>query len=113
MIDFRKFYTDFKSISLEFLAFKEAYPLRMEAISFINLIIKNKNSVTGNRLVFDEMHNSMKKSNLFNHELTIIKNCIKGPKVHSVFIFITSVLVSNNFELIQIIVNTFIKLESK
>lgn len=105
MPDFRRFYTDFKKLSVEFLVFKESFPIRMEAMSFINLIIK-KSRTPGNQVnthIYDELIKNIKKYNLIRHELIVIKNNIKGVKVHSVFMFMSIILITKNKDLISII----------
>ena len=100
MSDYRRFYTDFKKLSFEFLVFKEAYPIRVEAISFINLIIARKSLYSkGNILIFDEMLKSIKRYHLINQELNTIKNAIKGNKIHSVFLFLSVLISSSSAEL--------------
>lgn len=100
MTDFRKFYTDFKKLSFEFLVFKESYPIRTEAISFINMIIKKQTCcIKGNRDIYDELIKNFKKYNLIGQETVIIKNSIKGPKIHSVFLLISIILNSKNIDL--------------
>lgn len=102
MSDFRRFFTDFKKLSLEFLVFKENYPIRMEAISFINLIIKKQNE---NRFTYDEMLKNIKKFKLVQQELIVIKNSIKGTKIHSVFLFFSIILFNKNKDLRAIMVS--------
>ncbi len=49
----RKFITDYKIISLDFLTYKDQFPLRAEAQSYVNIIIKkfhNLNQRTENDL---------------------------------------------------------------
>ena len=48
--DMRKFRTDYKKLSLDFLTYKDQFPLRAEALSFINTILhlqKNNNRKIG------------------------------------------------------------------
>jgi len=103
MGDFRRFFTSFKKLSLEFLVFKESYPIRMEAISYINLIIQ-KSSLKGNNYIYDELIKNIKRYHLVSQELMIIKNSIKGPKVYSVFLFISIILSNKNSDLLLIMV---------
>ena len=104
MLDFRQFFTFFKKISIEFLVFKESYPIRMEALSFINLIVK-KNGLVYNNYIYDELIKCIKKHHLLQNEFMIIKNCLKGPKVHSVFLLISIIVNYKEKELIELIVN--------
>ncbi len=114
MNDFQVFYTDYKKLSFEFLAFKDSFPLRMEAISFINLIIKKRDSDDKtNRLIYDEVVKNMKKYRLINHELSVIKNFIKGNKIHSVFLFFGVIFNSGNSDLLEIIVKYSLIFRSK
>ena len=81
VFDFRKFKTDYKKLSLEFLAYKNAYPLRTEALSLLNIIIKKYNNPNNkteiDSFIYDEMIRNMKISHLIQNELAIIKNKIK------------------------------------
>ena len=46
--------------------FKESYPIRTEAISFINMIIKKQTScIKGNRDIYDELIKNFKSNNMF------------------------------------------------
>jgi hypothetical protein len=114
MTDFQVFYTDYKKLSFEFLAFKDSFPLRMEAISFINLIIKKRDSDDKtNRLIYDEVVKNIKKYRLINHELSVIKNFIKGNKIHSVFLIFGVIFNSGNSDLLEIIVKYSLIFRSK
>src|SRR5690242_12858047 len=104
MHDFRQFYTNFAKLSMEFLVFKENFPMRMEALSFINLIIK-KNGINWNNYIYDEMVKNMKKHHLLQAELMVIKNSIKGLKVHSVFLFFSIIILNRENELIDLMVS--------
>jgi len=103
MGDYRRFFTSFKKLSLEFLVFKESFPTRMEAISFINLIIM-KSNLKGNHFIYDELIKNIKRYHLVQQELMIIKNSIKGPKINSVFLFISIILSNKNADLLIILV---------
>jgi hypothetical protein len=108
MHDFRQFYTNFAKLSMEFLVFKENFPMRMEALSFINLIIK-KNGINWNNYIYDEMVKNMKKHHLLQAELMVIKNSIKGLKVHSVFLFFSIIILNRENELIDLMVSIIFK----
>jgi hypothetical protein len=105
MTDFRRFYTDFKKLSMQFLVFKESFPVRMEAISFINLIIRKQTLSKGNRLIYDEMIRNVKKHHLIRGETAVIKNSIKGVKVHNVFVLMSVIIGNKDKDLLNIIVN--------
>jgi hypothetical protein len=106
MGDFRRFYTSFKRLSVEFLVFKESYPIRMEVMAFIHMILK-KASFNGNSFIYDETIKNIKKYYLIQKELNIIKNTIKGKKVHSVFLFLSVILNNKNQDLLTILVKCF------
>ena len=102
MGDFRRFYTSFKKLSVEFLVFKESYPIRMEVMAFIHMILK-KVSFKGNSLIYDETIKYIKKYYLIQKELNIIKNVVKGKKVNSVFLFLSVILNNKNQDLMTIL----------
>jgi len=102
--EYRKFNTNFKKISLEFLVFKESYPVRMEALSFIYYILTNKENKK-NKIIYDEFIKNMKKHMFVHREVINIKNAIKGPKIHSIMVFFSIILATENKDLINIIVN--------
>ena len=45
IFDMRKFHTEYKKLSLEFLAYKNSFPLRAEALNIINIIINKYNNL--------------------------------------------------------------------
>ena len=105
VFDFRKFKTDYKKLSLEFLAYKNAYPLRTEALSLLNIIIKKYNNPNNkteiDSFIYDEMIRNMKISHLIQNELAIIKNKIKGNEVLSVMSLFNIVLCNKDKEIIK------------
>ena len=103
--DHRKFYTDYKKIPFEFLVFKESFPLRTEAISFIHLICKYGKK---NFLILDELVKSMKRFKTISNELISIKNYVKGNRIHSVFLLFKVLINSRDKDLISLIVIYFI-----
>ena len=80
--DMRKFRTDYKKISLDFLTYKDQFPLRAEAQSYMNIIIKkfhNLNQRTENDLyIYDEIIKNAKLSNLISKEIYILQNYNNG-----------------------------------
>lgn len=102
MGDFRRFYTSFKKLSVEFLIFKESYPIRMEVMAFIHMILK-KASFKGNNMIYDETIKNIKKYYLIQRELNTIKSTIKGKKVQSVFLFLSVILNNKNQDLLTIL----------
>lgn len=106
--DYRKFNTNYKKISLEFLVFKETYPVRMEALSLIYYVLKNKENKQ-NKIIYDEFIKNMKKHMFVQRELINIKNAIKGKKVHSIMVFFSIVLSQENKDLIYTMVNYELK----
>jgi len=95
---YSKFSTIYKKISLEFLVFKESFPIRMEALSFIYYIMKNKDDIK-NKIIYDEFIKNMKKHMFVHRELINIKNVIKGPKIHSIMTFFSIILALENKDL--------------
>lgn len=113
MKDFSVFSTDFKKLSLEFLVFKDIYPIRTEGISFIQMIIsackQNENTINQNENInayfYDELMKSIKNYKLLKNEFLIIKSNIKGNKVKNVFIFLSMLLVSKDIEISNMIID--------
>lgn len=101
-MNFGKFFTDFKKLSVEFLIYKESYPIRTEAINLISILINNSKS-PGNKYLYDELVKNFKKHKLLAHEFNTIKNNIKGSKVKSVFVFLTMILINENSDLSKMI----------
>jgi hypothetical protein len=105
MSDFRKFSVGmYQKLNPEFIIFKDNFPMRLESITFIHLFLKHSNN---NGVLFDELVKNIKKHHLIQQELMVIKNSIKGPKVHSVFYFIHASLANNNQEIINILVRLY------
>ena len=102
MGDFRKFHIGmYQKVSKEFLEFKDNFPMRLESIKFLHLMMKFKKS---NSLLYDEIIKSIKKHHLIQQELMIIKNSIKGPKVNSVFSMINVTIINENQDILNILV---------
>lgn len=110
MKDFSIFSTDFKKLSLEFLVFKEIFPIRTEAISFIHMIIsayKIKENISDldnvNNYFYDELMKSIKNYKLLKNEFLIIKSNIKGNRVKNVFIFLSMLLIHQEKDITEMI----------
>ena len=106
IFDFRKFKTEFKKLTLEFLAFKSSFILRAEALSFLNIIFKKNNNINGRTkidcFVFDEVIRNIRVFNFVKNELTLIKKKIKGNEVLSSLGFFNMILSNNEREIIKI-----------
>ena len=104
--DNRKFKTSSKKLSLEFLAYKSSYPMRNEAIVFLDIIFKKfynlKRRTETDSFVFDEIIRNVKVFHLVQNQLAIIKTKIKGDEVLSVLGFFNMVLSNNEREIIKI-----------
>ena len=104
--DMRKFKTDFKKLSIEFLPFKESFPIRAEAISLLNIIIRKfhneENRTEIDCFIYDEVIRNVKISHMVNNELAIIKNKIKGLEVMSVMSLFNIILSNDDREIIKI-----------
>ena len=103
--DFRRFKTDYKKLTLEFLAFKFSYVLRAEAISFLNIIFKRNNNVNGRTkidcFIYDEVIRNIKVHNFISNELTLIKKRVKGNEVLSSLAFFNMIISNNEREIIK------------
>ena len=104
--DMRKFKTDFKKLSIEFLPYKESFPIRTEAISLLNIIIRKfhneENRTEIDCFIYDEVIRNVKISHMVNNELAIIKNKIKGLEVMSVMSLFNIILSNDDREIIKI-----------
>ena len=103
--DFRKFKTDYKKLTLEFLAFKSSFVLRAEAISFLNIIFKRNNNINGRTkidcFIYDEIIRNIKVYNFISNELTLIKKRGKGNEVLSSLAFFNMIISNNEREIIK------------
>ena len=103
--DFRKFKTDYKKLTLEFLSFKTSYILRAEAISFLNIIFKRNNNLNGRTkldcFIYDEIIRNIKVYNFISNELTLIKKRGKGNEVLSSLAFFNMIISNNEREIIK------------
>ena len=106
IFDFRKFKTDFKKLTLEFLAFKTSYVLRAEALSFLNIIFKKNNNINGRTkidcFVYDEVIRNIRVHNFVQNELSLIKKKVKGNEVLSALGFFNMILSNNERDIIKI-----------
>jgi hypothetical protein len=104
--DNRKFKTNSKKLSLDFLPYKSSYPMRNEAIVILDIIFKkyyNKKMKTEtDSFIFDEVIRNVKVFHLVQNQLAIIKTKIKGDEVLSVLGFFNMVLSNNEREIIKI-----------
>lgn len=103
LYDFRRFSTYFKKLPIEFLVYKDSYPLRSESLTMINIVIQN--SKLKSQILLDEVVKSLKKNKIILHELFTIKNSVKGDKVHAVFMLINMILINDCKELINDLIN--------
>ena len=107
--DMRKFRTDYKKLSLDFLTYKDQFPLRAEALSFINTIIQkfhNLNMRTETDLyIYDEMIKNAKLSNLISKEIYILQNYSNGSEIISVVSLFNIFLCNEDKELTHLMDN--------
>ena len=106
IFDFRKFKTEYKKLTLEFLAFKTSYVLRAEALSFLNIIFKKNNNINGRTkidcFVYDEVIRNLRVFNFVQNELLLIKKKAKGNEVLSSLGFFNMILSNNERDIIKI-----------
>ena len=106
IFDFRKFKTEFKKLTLEFLAFKSSYVLRAEALSFLNIIFKKNNNINGRTkidcFVYDEVIRNLRVFNFVQNELYLIKEKAKGNEILSSLGFFNMILSNNERDIIKI-----------
>ena len=104
--DNRKFRTSSKKITLEFLSYKNSYPMRNEAIVILDIIFKkyynSQKRTETDCFIFDEIIRNVKVFHLVQNQLAIIKTKIKGGEVLSVLGFFNMILSNNEREIIKI-----------
>ena len=104
--DNRKFRTSSKKITLEFLSYKNSYPMRNEAIVILDIIFKKyynlQKRTETDCFIFDEIIRNVKVFHLVQNQLAIIKTKIKGGEVLSVLGFFNMILSNNEREIIKI-----------
>lgn len=97
--DYRKFSCSFKRIPMEFLLYKDSYPLRNEVLSFLAISMSNPIS-DYNRILYDEFIKSIIKNKSIPNEMKIIKNSQKGERVMSALILIDIIVKFENKDLL-------------
>ena len=106
LTDTRRFQTDFKKLSVEFLAYRTSFPLKTEAISFLNLIFKKNKMIKkteADSFIYDEAIRNFKVFNIVQRELQNLKNLKTQNEIYSV-LGLFNVIISNNVrEIIKII----------
>ena len=104
--DNRKFRTSSKKLSLEFLNYKNSFPMRNEAIVILDIIFKKyynlKKRTDADCYIYDEIIRNVKVFHLVQNQLAIIKTKIKGSEVLSVLGFFNMILSNNEREIIKI-----------
>ena len=104
--DNRKFRTNSKKLSIDFLPYKSTYPLRNESIVFIDIFIKKyynlKKRTETDCFLFDEIIRNVKVFHLVQNQLAVIKTKIKGDEVLSILDFFNMILSNNEREIIKI-----------
>ena len=104
--DNRKFKTLSKKLPLDFLPYKSSFPMRNEALVFMDIFFKKyynlKKRTDTDCFIFDEIIRNVKVFHLIQNQLAIIKTKIKGDEVISVLGFFNMVLSNNEREIIKI-----------
>ena len=104
--DTRYFRTNSKKLTLEFMPYKNSFPLRNEAMAFLDIIFRkyyNKEKRTDTDcFIFDEIIRNVKVFHLVQNQLSVIRTKIKGNEVLSVLGFFNMVLKNNEREIIKI-----------
>ena len=104
--DNRKFKTCSKKLPLDFLPYKSSFPMRNEALVFMDIFFKKyynlKKRTDTDCFIFDEIIRNVKVFHLIHNQLAIIKTKIKGDEVISVLGFFNMVLSNNEREIIKI-----------
>ena len=104
--DTRYFKTNSNKLTLEFMQYKNSFPLRNEAIAFLDIIFKKYYNIQKRTetdcFIFDEIIRNVKVFHLVQNQLSIIKTKIKGNEVLSVLGFFNMALKNNEREIIKI-----------
>ena len=104
--DTRLFRTSSKKLTLEFMPYKNSFPLRNEAMAILDIFFKKYYNVQKRTdtdcFVFDEIIRNVKVFHLVQNQLSIIRTKIKGNEVLSVLGFFNMVLKNNEREIIKI-----------
>lgn len=98
------FSTLYKSIPFEFLIYKDSFPLRCEALTFISHVLSY--SKEDNKFIlYHELISSLKKNNLALKELTVLKNSVKGNKVKSVCLLLETLIINKTNDILNTYIN--------
>ena len=104
--DTRQFRTNTKKLTLEFMPYKNSFPLRNEAMAFLDIIFRKyynlQKRTETDCFIFDEIIRNVKVFHLVQNQLSVIRNKIKGNEVLSVLGFFNMVLKNNEREIIKI-----------
>ena len=104
--DTRQFKTNSKKLTLEFSPYKNSFPLRDEAMAFLDIIFKKyynlQKRTDTDCFIFDEIIRNVKVFHLVQNQLSIIRTKIKGNEVLSVLGFFNMALKNNEREIIKI-----------
>lgn len=99
LLDYRKFSITFKKIPIEFLIYKDSFPMRIEALTYLNIILSFKNQFS--TIVFDEAIKSIKKNKIIPQEMMVIKNYVKGEKISAVMMMFSIIHINECSDLIK------------
>ena len=104
--DTRYFRTSSKKLTLDFIPYKNSFPLRNEAMAILDIIFKKYYNIQKRTetdcFIFDEIIRNVKVFHLVQNQLSIIRTKIKGNEVLSVLGFFNMVLKNNEREIIKI-----------
>ena len=104
--DIRYFKTNSNKLTLEFMKYKNSFPLRNEAMAFLDIVFKKFYNIQKRTdtdcFIFDEIIRNVKVFHLVQNQLSIIRTKIKGNEVLSVLGFFNMVLKNNEREIIKI-----------
>ena len=104
--DKRYFKTNSNKLTLEFMKYKNSFPLRNEAMAFLDIVFKKFYNIQKRTdtdcFIFDEIIRNVKVFHLVQNQLSIIRTKIKGNEVLSVLGFFNMVLKNNEREIIKI-----------
>ena len=104
--DTRYFRTSSKKLTLDFMPYKNTFPLRNEAMAFLDIIFKKyynaQKRTETDCFIFDEIIRNVKVFHLVQNQLSIIRAKIKRNEMLSILGFFNMVLKNDEREIIKI-----------
>ena len=104
--DSRYFRTSSKKLTLDFMPYKNTFPLRNEAMAFLDIIFKKYYNIQKRTetdcFIFDEIIRNVKVFHLVQNQLSVIRAKIKRNEMLTILGFFNMVLKNDEREIIKI-----------